>query len=244
MYQNFSVTVASASRGGSGSGDGTQNILGPVHRHEAHLHALLDERFAAHVMQQLEKRRPEPLDVDQHDGLGVAAELGPRELLHQLLQRADAAGERDEGIRPVEHQLLALVHVLDHDHLVGVAQHALLLRQEFRNDAGHVSAVRQDRASNLAHEAEAAAAVDEADAGFGDQTSEYACHLGVGGIDAGVGATVDADVADGADFGTAEFLGSLLHICLVLIGVPMAVPHEDALFLIMLSCLGPRRRKS
>ena len=44
-------------------------------------------------------------------GLRVAAELLPGHLLDQFLQRADAAGQRDEGVGALEHQPLALVHV-------------------------------------------------------------------------------------------------------------------------------------
>ena len=46
---------------------------------------------------------------------------------------------------------------------VDVAQHALLDREEGRDDAGDATAVRQHRAGKLAHQAEPAAAVDEAD---------------------------------------------------------------------------------
>ena len=117
---------------------------------------------------------PEALDVDQHDRLGVAAELRPGQLLDQLLERTDAARQGDEGIRPVEHQLLALVHVLDDDQLVGIAQHALTLGQEARNDARHAAAVLEHGAGQLAHQAEAAAAVDEADIVLGNQLPELA----------------------------------------------------------------------
>ena len=59
----------------------------------------------------------------------------------------------------------------------------------------------QHRAGDLAHQAEAAAAVDEADAVLGHALPELARGLGVGRIGAGVGAAVDADVVDAAGVG-------------------------------------------
>jgi hypothetical protein len=56
------------------------------------------------------------------------------------------------------------VHVLRDDELVDGAQHLLAFRQEGGDDAGDASAVIERGARYFAHEAEAAAAVDEADA--------------------------------------------------------------------------------
>ena len=52
----------------------------------------------------------------------VAAELHPGELLDQFFQRADAAGQRDEGVGHLEHLVFALVHVAGDDQ----ARHALV----------------------------------------------------------------------------------------------------------------------
>ena len=46
----------------------------------------------AHVIDQLQERLPEAVDVGEQDRLGVAAELLPGQLLDQFFQRADAAG--------------------------------------------------------------------------------------------------------------------------------------------------------
>ena len=51
------------------------------------------------------------VDVGDQDRLLVPAELRPGHLLDQFLQRADAAGQRDEGVGALEHHPLALVHV-------------------------------------------------------------------------------------------------------------------------------------
>jgi len=58
------------------------------------------------------------------------------------------------------------------DQLVGIADHLLLLGEEARDDAGDLTAVIERRACHLAHQAEAAAAVDEADVVRGELRAE------------------------------------------------------------------------
>ena len=68
-----------------------------------------------------DQRIPEAGDVGEEHRLLVAAELRPGHLLDQLLQRADAAGKRDERVRALEHQHFALMHVVGDDELGQVA---------------------------------------------------------------------------------------------------------------------------
>ncbi len=72
-----------------------------------------------HPLEQSEQRVPIAVDIHEHDRLGVLAELRPGELLDELFQRAETAGQRHEGVGLDEHQMLALMHVVDHDQLVG-----------------------------------------------------------------------------------------------------------------------------
>ncbi len=116
------------------------------------------------MREQAQEWIPEAIDVGDDDGLGVTPELHPGELLDQLLQCADAARERDERVRALEHEPFALVHVVGDDQLVDVAHHPLLLGEEGRNDADDAAAAFERGARHLSHEPEAAAAVDEADA--------------------------------------------------------------------------------
>ena len=94
----------------------------------------------------------------------MAAELRPGQLLDQFFQRADAAGQRDEGVGALEHDALALVHVGRDDHLVGAFERQFARLQEFRNDADDLAAVVMDGPGERAHQAVGAAAIDEADA--------------------------------------------------------------------------------
>ena len=71
-----------------------------VRRHEAGLDRVVEPG---------EERPPVAVGVEQADRLGVQVELGPRGDLGQLLERAQAAGQRDERVGELTHACLALV---------------------------------------------------------------------------------------------------------------------------------------
>ena len=124
----------------------------------------------------------------------MTAELRPRQLLDELLERAEPAGKRHEGVGSDEHELLALVHVVNDDQLLRLDQHLLALAQETRDDADDVAAVIEHGAGDLAHEAEAAPAIDEADAGSGKPLPEFPRRLGVSRVSARARPAIDADI--------------------------------------------------
>ena len=113
-----------------------------------------------------------PLDIGDQDRLLVPAELRPGELLDQLLQRADAARQRHEGVGVLEHDALSLVHVAGDDPLLHARQHVLAVDQEVRNYAGHHAAMVEDRIRQRAHQADRPAAIDQPDAVLGQDSSE------------------------------------------------------------------------
>ena len=57
--------------------------------------------------------RPVAVDRQQPDRLGVEVELRPRRDLGELLERAEAAGQRDEPVGELGHHRLALVERAD-----------------------------------------------------------------------------------------------------------------------------------
>ncbi len=87
----------------------------------------------------------------------------PGELFDQLFQRADAAGQGDEGVRPLEHQPFALVHVVGDDRFLGARSARFRAWSGIRDDAGDPSAVVQHGLGYRAHQADGAAAIDQAD---------------------------------------------------------------------------------
>ena len=103
-------------------------------------------RSRAHgLSHEAEQRVVVAVDVEQADRLVVVAELAPGPDLEQFLERADAAGQGDEGVAAFGHHLLALVH--------GLARHAvrsgrvadLALHQRLRDHADAPSRRRPAR---------------------------------------------------------------------------------------------------
>jgi hypothetical protein len=153
----------------------------------------VDETHLAHVIEQLDQRLPETVDVGQQHRLLVPAELRPRQLLDQLLQRADAAGQGDEGVGAVEHDLLALMHVAGDDHL-GVASEGKLPRpEELRDHADDLAAALGHAAGDCAHQPGRAAAIDQCDVVVGHDPAEGVCRRDKGRIAARTGTAVDAN---------------------------------------------------
>ena len=135
--------------------------------------------------------------VDDPDRLRVEAELGPRDRLHQLVQRSEAAGKHDEPVRELVHQRLALVERFDDVELGEAAVRDLALLQEAGNDPDHASPRCEGRVGDDAHQADLAAAGDELDRPRREGPPELAGSRRVAGIVPRGGTTEDADATHG-----------------------------------------------
>ncbi|MGY4360607.1 hypothetical protein ACVW0J_007100 [Bradyrhizobium sp. i1.7.7] len=71
-------------------------------------------------------------------------------------------------------------------------------RREFRNDAGDGAAVIEHGGRDRAHQAERAAAIDQADIALGESLAERLGAFGEAGIGSWAGAAIDADSFDRA----------------------------------------------
>src|SRR2546430_17561180 len=69
--------------------------------------------LVAHVGKELKQEVIKPASVEESDRLEMQAKLEPGENLDDLLQGADASGQRDKRIGEVRHAMLALVDGLD-----------------------------------------------------------------------------------------------------------------------------------
>ena len=161
-----------------------------------HFEAVADEVELAHMGEEDEQGFPEAVNIRHENGFCVAAELGPGELLDEFLQRADPAGQGNEGIGAFEHELFAGVHVGDDNHVIRAVEHDFALFEKFRDNACDFAAMIEDRAGNGAHQADIAATIDEADAGFSHVDAEFAGDIGENRIGAVAGAAIDADGLD------------------------------------------------
>ena len=154
-----------------------------------------EESVVDGAIEQREKRGPEVIHVEQHDRTVVQTELSPGGHLRQLLERAEPAGQGDEGVGQVEHEALAVVHRRDLVELGEAGVGDLAREQAARNDTGDLATLGEHLVGEDAHEAHGAAAVDETEP-FGRQAgTELAGRVGVGRIEAGGRTAVDADGA-------------------------------------------------
>ena len=128
----------------------------------------------------------------------MAIELRPGHLLDQFLERADPAGQSDEGVGAIKHRLLAVVHVADDDQFMRRAQRVFLADEEVRDDAGHMPAGGERRAGEATHQAVAAAAVDEPDALGRERPPERLGRVAEPSVIAGARSAIDADVSNRA----------------------------------------------
>src|SRR4051812_36524686 len=131
-------------------------------------------------------------DVEDAHRLVVQAELAPGVDLDQLLERAGAAGERDERIREVGHEGLALVHRADLVELRQPLMGDLAPDEVAGDDTDHLAAVLERRVGHDPHQADVRAAVDDADAAARQRAREAGRRRGVGGVAPRVGSGVHA----------------------------------------------------
>ena len=87
-----------------------------------------------------DERRPEAGNVEQGERLGVIAKRVPRPRFEHLVERADAAGQADEGVAQLGHLGLALMHVGDRMELGQAGVRDFLIDQRLRDDAVNLAA--------------------------------------------------------------------------------------------------------
>ena len=88
------------------------------------------------------------------------------------------------------------MHVGDDNHVIRAVEHDFALFEKFRDNACDFAAMIEDRAGDGAHQADIAATIDEADAGFSHVDAEFAGNIGENRIRAVAGAAIDADGLD------------------------------------------------
>ncbi len=102
-----------------------------------------------------------PLRVDDDHGLGVKAKVGVGDGFAEFFERAKAAGQNEEGVGVVVHDLFTLAHGLGDDELVSLLIGRLDVFHALRDDANDASALGVHGAGHAAHKSGASAAVNK-----------------------------------------------------------------------------------
>src|SRR5579883_878832 len=121
--------------------------------------------------------------------------MDPGELLGQLLQGSDAAGERHEGVGALEHEPLAFMHSGHDEAFLDSGQQSLSADEEIGDYSGDPAAICENRACDGAHKACRAPSVDEANSGSRHHLAKLTCGGFMAGVGADRGAAVDANIA-------------------------------------------------
>ena len=161
---------------------------------------LFQETAGHHAVEEFQHGCEEAGDVEQTDGFVVKAELEPCQRLEHFFQCANAAGQDDEAITEVRHQLLAFMHGADAVHFRCPGVGEFLVGEVMRDDANDFASSGENGIGEQAHQSDIAAAVDEADAlrrklgaavlrGFGEFRER-----------AWAGTTVDAEAVEHIEF--------------------------------------------
>src|SRR5439155_2995885 len=110
--------------------DHRQNVFDLFGNKIADLEGGLNKPALTHMGEKEQQRLPESGNICDHHRLRMAVKLNPGQLLGQLFQRPDPAGEGDKSVCTLEHQTLALMHVSDNNTLLDVRQEPLSANQK------------------------------------------------------------------------------------------------------------------
>ena len=156
-----------------------------------------DESLPLRMVEVGDEGPEEAADIQGADRLGVEPELRPGQDLGQLLERPEAAGQGEEGVRQLGHDGLSLVERRHDPQLRHALVRELALDEPGRDDPGDATAGRQGAVRDRAHQPDGATAVDELDAAFGERPADERGDLRVPRIPSGARAAEHADPAQG-----------------------------------------------
>jgi hypothetical protein len=156
-----------------------------VHQHHRAM-LRLDERLAMDVVEEIEHCRIEPARVEESAGFLVEAELRPCEGLEELLDRSQAPGQSNERVGEVAHEGLTLVHGIHDAQVEQSRKGKFALEQMSGDDADHFAACVQNGSRDFAHQAHAAAAVDQGNLSVRQLPAHFPAALTYAGLEPGL----------------------------------------------------------
>jgi len=123
----------------------------------------------------------------------VKAELPPGDDFEELLERSEPAGQGQKGVGMRRHERLALVHRADDVQAADAAMGHLAGGQGLGDDADHLPSGREGGVGQRSHQADAAAAVHDAEAAPREQPPDERRRFAKGGLVARVRAAENTD---------------------------------------------------
>ena len=131
-----------------------------------------EKALAGRLVEHGEQRIEIAGHIEQSTGFVVQPELRPGENFAQFVQSAKAAGCGNEQIGQIGHQRLACMHAVDDVQLRQVGVRHLAFEQMLRDDADHLAAGVECGVGDQTHQADVAAAIDQAVTTHGEQRAE------------------------------------------------------------------------
>jgi hypothetical protein len=153
----------------------------------------MEESGSVHMIDQIDQRSPESVDIGQNQRFAMSADLYPGHVLDRFLEGAETARERYKGVGMLEHQAFPLVHVLRDDELAADRHRNLAVTQEPRDDAEDLSPIGEDLAGDHTHQPNGTAAIDQTNSLGGERSAELASGVRMDGVVSRRRATVDAN---------------------------------------------------
>ncbi len=153
----------------------------------------MEEAVGDGAIAEPEKRIEVAIDVEQRDGLVMKAELRPSKSFKEFVERAETAGQGEEGLGDFVHERLAVVHGFDDMEAAESGVGDLFVNERLRDDANDVPAGGKSGVGEGAHQTDAGAAVDEAQAAAGDFRAGEARRVHVDAAGARTGSAEDTN---------------------------------------------------
>lgn len=131
-------------------------------------------------------------DIQDARGFGLDAQLRPGEHFKKLVERADAAGQRDKGVGELSHERLSFEHGIDDAEFGEAAVSGFKIHQLFSDDSGYIAVGGEAGVGHHSHQSDTAATIDQADSPFGQIAPDGGGGVGIDWVAAFFGTAENA----------------------------------------------------
>ena len=143
------------------SGQAVEYLYGGSTDDDAVFDAIVQKAFFFQLIQVVQQVVEETCRVEDIDLLAVDLQLVPRKQFKELIEGTEAAGQDDGCVAAFVHHLFAGMHIRDDGQLGKSFMMVFPFGEKFRDNAHDIYAFGEGGVGHQAHQARAAAAVDE-----------------------------------------------------------------------------------